>query len=154
MSALHTTLLRMADGVTDEYKSVLMRLDADSATKIADGLLAWAVGASALEPLKSAIRAITVDMPDGSPNGHAESLIDPISDAILQHDFDALGELWPEFLTALADDTGALRRAADVAFAEDFSKPKPSEQNGCDHKFVDSKRCMKCGWTPPARSAR
>jgi hypothetical protein len=21
--------------------------------------------------------------------------------------------------------------------------------NGCDHKFIDSSHCLKCGWTPP-----
>lgn len=21
--------------------------------------------------------------------------------------------------------------------------------SGCDHKFIDSKSCLKCGWTPP-----
>jgi hypothetical protein len=24
----------------------------------------------------------------------------------------------------------------------------------CDHKFIDSKRCLKCGWEPPARSSQ
>ncbi|MEP7304177.1 MAG: hypothetical protein ABJA98_01540 [Acidobacteriota bacterium] len=24
---------------------------------------------------------------------------------------------------------------------------------GCDHKFVDSRSCLKCGWTPPAADA-
>ena len=27
-----------------------------------------------------------------------------------------------------------------------------SKQASCDHKFVDSKSCLKCGWTPPPRS--
>lgn len=25
---------------------------------------------------------------------------------------------------------------------------------GCDHKFVGSKRCLKCGWAPPPRNFR
>lgn len=25
------------------------------------------------------------------------------------------------------------------------------QQTRCDHKFVDSKHCLKCGWTPPER---
>jgi hypothetical protein len=28
-----------------------------------------------------------------------------------------------------------------------------SNQASCDHKFVDSKVCLKCGWTPPPRSS-
>jgi hypothetical protein len=26
-------------------------------------------------------------------------------------------------------------------------------KTGCDHKFVDSKCCLKCGWCPPPRAA-
>jgi hypothetical protein len=26
--------------------------------------------------------------------------------------------------------------------------------NGCDHKFIDSKHCLKCGWVPPPREPR
>jgi len=24
----------------------------------------------------------------------------------------------------------------------------------CDHKFIDSKRCLKCGWEPPAKGSK
>jgi hypothetical protein len=27
------------------------------------------------------------------------------------------------------------------------------ERTNCDHKFVDSKACLKCGWVPPKRDA-
>lgn len=74
--------------------------------------------------LKAAIRAITVDAPDDQPNGPAEALIEPISKAILVGDCASLRVMWPEFLEHLADDVGALRRAADAAFGEDFSKPE------------------------------
>ncbi len=26
--------------------------------------------------------------------------------------------------------------------------PTPDRTPDCDHKFVDSNRCLKCGWTP------
>lgn len=29
-----------------------------------------------------------------------------------------------------------------------------SKQARCDHKFVDSKSCLKCGWTPPPRTTK
>ena len=31
-----------------------------------------------------------------------------------------------------------------------MTAPKPSpERGGCDHKFIDSAHCIKCGWVPP-----
>ena len=31
-----------------------------------------------------------------------------------------------------------------------MTTPKPSpERGGCDHKFIDSAHCIKCGWVPP-----
>jgi len=26
--------------------------------------------------------------------------------------------------------------------------PPPPDKRGCDHKFIDSRACVKCGWTP------
>ena len=28
------------------------------------------------------------------------------------------------------------------------------EQAACDHKFIDSTRCLKCGWIPPVPMRR
>lgn len=43
------------------------------------------------------------------------------------------GEMYDEFRT--------LKRRHEVA----------EKQECCDHKFVDSKSCLKCGWTPNAQ---
>lgn len=46
------------------------------------------------------------------------------------------------------------RRAADEFDREArgwtalHEKPEVGAQIGCDHKFVDSKHCLKCGWQP------
>jgi len=37
--------------------------------------------------------------------------------------------------------------AAELGLAGDAIE-RSEEERSCDHKFVDSKSCLKCGWTP------
>ena len=34
--------------------------------------------------------------------------------------------------------------------ADKRRKEREAEQAACDHKFVDSNSCLKCGWMPPS----
>lgn len=33
-------------------------------------------------------------------------------------------------------------------------KETPHEMNGCDHKFIDSNICLKCGWNPKEKETK
>jgi hypothetical protein len=48
----------------------------------------------------------------------------------------------------------AIHRAFDACeealLAPPGVSPRPSTEERCDHKFIDSTHCLKCGWTPPA----
>lgn len=75
--------------------------------------------------LVRAIRAIMVDMPDGGPNGEAERQIERLSKMrnLPTEALDALSGL----CESLADDTRALRLAADAFFGGDFRLPAEPE---------------------------
>lgn len=45
-----------------------------------------------------------------------------------------------------------VRRTTGLASTYKIAVP-PHEHNGCSHKFVDSKACLKCGWVAPPRGA-
>jgi hypothetical protein len=52
----------------------------------------------------------------------------------------------------------ANERLAKAELANRAAKAKreepPHELNGCDHKFIGTKNCVKCGWVPPAKAKR
>jgi len=60
-------------------------------------------------------------------------------------------------LTVLALDgrrllvRGILDSPLRFASAVVIFEPAPLQPPPCDHKFVDSTACLKCGWTPPSR---
>ncbi len=51
---------------------------------------------------------------------------------------------------------GKLRTAIRERYLEDVGRPHlraKGDRPPCDHKFVDSLRCLKCGWQSPRRGA-
>jgi hypothetical protein len=88
---------------------------------------------AAARRLKAAIRAFTVEAPNGDANGTAEralltleKLLDPVVwGAVAPHAEDLYKQIAGELAKlseGFADDTGELRRAADAFFGEDFTR--------------------------------
>lgn len=87
--------------------------------------------------LQRAIRAITVDKLDDSPNGPAERALDDLVCALspdIWHESDAARvllarEAAARMCEAMADDTKRLREAAEAFFGGDFRAP-PDDPSG------------------------
>lgn len=73
--------------------------------------------------LIEAIRAMTVEAPNGRPNGKAESEMENVGSALEDGDIRSARHHYRAFCSALADETKALRVAAEGYFGGDFRKP-------------------------------
>jgi len=78
--------------------------------------------------LVSAIRVLTVDMPNGEPNGPEEEAVDRLGNALERGDLAAAGDAYIDMLEASADNLQRLREAAEAVFGGDFRAPEPKEQ--------------------------
>ncbi len=91
--------------------------------------------------LKNAIRAITVEMPDDEPNGEAERQLLRLEAAVehlttwaatnpaMARRLSMVSDAAAKLCAALADDTKALREAAEAYFGVDFKAP---DEKGAD----------------------
>jgi hypothetical protein len=59
-------------------------------------------------------------------------------------------ERWHQLIEALRAGTPSRAYAARPPRLRAAPSPKPEPTRHCDHKFVDSTSCLKCGWTPTA----
>lgn len=59
-------------------------------------------------------------------------------------------ERWQQLLESLRAGTPSRAYAARPPGLRAAPSRKPEPTRRCDHKFVDSKCCLKCGWTPTA----
>ena len=69
-----------------------------------------------------------------------------------RNDLRAMFVGWHRFGPHATNDAPIVGRA--ILAMDRALSPPPHEMNGCDHKFVDSKSCLKCGWAPPKRATK
>lgn len=72
------------------------------------------------EALKQAIRAFTIEGPNDTPNGPAEEALSLLGDALEKGNLRAARACFERLCEHLADDTMALRIAAEAFFGGDF----------------------------------
>lgn len=125
--ALREALIEALDGAESAHHDIVidlariaeLRLIATDGRKDRDAHgHTWRAHEKALA-LKAAIRAITVDLPDDQPNGAVELAIDLLSK--MEHSSEANEQL-AALCNALADETRALRLAAEAYFGGDFGR--------------------------------
>ena len=102
----------------------------DEARRLQEARIAadLASGQEAKDALVAAIRAITVEAPDDRPNGPAEQALLDLEKALDPRvgcaGLNAAREAAAALCEALADDTRALRIAAEAYFGGDFRAPQ------------------------------
>ena len=81
--------------------------------------------AATRDRLVRAIRRFTVDVAGGdTPNGEEERCLDRLGDALERRDMSAAGDAFCAYAIARAEDTAALRAAAEDHFGGDFLSPE------------------------------